>query len=166
MLKKISNILVRIKNVKKEQLGGFKTLEIIKLSDIIFCPYILTNKNSDKFTYKKYFESDVSVLPVGETIYMSSKSKKKNSGILYKLEAGFDVNFLSEDLDTIFNEYHLTDVIVKATTYNNNAIIYGSVLFPLKFYYQVLHSKKIENPTKYKVMCKAEISQKPVIVKV
>lgn len=158
--------MIRIENIKKEQLGGFKSLEIIKLLDVLNCPHILTNQNSSQFTYKKFFESDVSILPIGETINMSAKPKRTASGILYSVEGGFEVNYLDDQVDTIFEDYHLQSVIVKANTFNNNAVIYGSLLAPLKFYYEVLHSKRIENPSKFVVSCKAEISQKPVITKV
>jgi hypothetical protein len=158
--------MLKILHTKKEQLGGFKSLEIILLKDVINCPHILTNENAVLFTYKQFFEEDISILPVGETIYMNNTPKKTANGILHKLTAGFEVNYLDIDVDTVLEEYHLKKVIVKGNTFNNTSVIYGSVLSPLTFYYDVTHSKKIENPSKFAINCKANISQKPVIVKI
>jgi hypothetical protein len=156
--------MIRISNTKKEQLGGFRSLEIIKLTDVLNCPHILTNENANQFTYKQFFESDISILPVNETINMVAKPVRTASGIKYKATAGFEVKYLDAAVDSIFNEYHLQHVIVKGNTFNNNAIIYGSLHFPLKFYYEVLHSKQLENPSKFIISCSAEIPQKPVIL--
>lgn len=156
--------MIRISNIKKEQVGGFKSLEIIKLTDVLNCPHILTNANAHQFTYKQFFESDIEILPVNETINMVAKPIRTASGIKYRADAGFEVKYLDASVDTVFNEYHLQNVIVKGNTFNNNSIIYGSLLFPLKFYYEILHSKQLENPSKFLISCKAEISQKPVIL--
>lgn len=155
--------MIRISNTKKEQLGGFKSIEIILPEDIIFCPPILTNTNASKFTYKQFFEADVSILPVNETINIDAKPKRTDAGMIYTAQGGFEVHFLDDAVDTIFENYHLKDVIVKANTFNDNYTIFGSALEPLTFYYEIKHSSKIENPTKFIISCKADITQKPVI---
>lgn len=155
--------MIRISNIKKEQLGGFKSIEIIKPEDVINCPHILTNANAENFTYKQFFESDIEILPVNETITMVQKPKRTASGILYDVSGGFEVNYLDAVADTVFESYHLEKVIVKAHTFNNSFVIYGSLFFPVTFFYEVLHSKLIENPSKFTVTCSAEIPQKPVI---
>lgn len=156
--------MLKIVHNNKEQVGGFRSLEIILLKDVIFCPPILTNANAAEFLYYQFFETDVSIQPVNETIYMIAKPRESASGTLYRMDAGFEVNYLDKAVEDVFEEYHNQKVIVKGNTFNDQSIIYGSVEFPLKFYYESDHSKKFENPTKYTVSCKADISQKPVIV--
>ena len=155
--------MLKINQTQKEELGGFKSLEIILLKDVLNCPYILTNANALELTYRQFFEEDISILPVEESIYMRSRPKRKASGILYSLDAGFQVKYIEPNLEESLANYHLKQVIVKGFTNSNKVVIYGSAQNPLLFYYEPEHSTSIETTSKIRINCKAEISQKPVI---
>jgi hypothetical protein len=148
----------------KEAFGGFKSIELIKVSEILNCPDILTNNNSADFTYISDIENKVDILPVGETIIISAKPVKNRAGILFTVSGGFEINYPSKALEDLFASYLEEFVIVKANLLNNTSMIYGSLLFPLEVNYILEHSKKIENPTRIKVSINSKTPQKPVIL--
>lgn len=148
----------------KEAFGGFESIELIKTSEVLNCPDILTNQNSNNFTYISNEESKVDILPVGETIIISAKPVKNRSGILFTISGGFEVNYPSKSIEDLFATYLEEYVVAKANLLNGTSMIYGSLLFPLEVTYVLQHSKKIENPSKIRVSINSKIPQKPVIV--
>lgn len=148
---------------QREEIGGFVSLEILILEDIVRCPIILTNTNATTFLYKKGYTSAVEIKPVRETLSVGSKSSKTKSGRIYSIESNFEVLHLDTEVDSIFATIQNKKVIVKANKYNGTSIIYGSLKYPLTFFYDVVNSTKTESPSKFEIKIKGKIPQKPVI---
>lgn len=151
--------------MQREQIGGFHSIEVITLEDINFCPHILTNENASTFQYTKGYNDAVEIMPVGETLAVGSSTTKTTSGRLFNITATFEVLYLDAPIDTIFNNFQHKKVVVKANKYDGTSIIYGSVRYPLTFYYDLTNSKKAESPSKFEAKITGKISQKPVIYK-
>ncbi len=148
---------------QREDIGGFHSLEVITIDDIYYCPHTLTNENASTFTYNKGYSDAVEIMPVGETLLVSSDTSKTSSGRLVTITANFEVLFLDPEVDTIFNKFQHKKVIIKANKYNGTSILYGSQRYPLTFFYDIINSKKTESPSKYECKITGKISQKPVI---
>ncbi len=153
-----------IKQIKNEEIGGFHNLEIIAIEDILFCPIILTNLNASNLDYKKYNDSDVEIMPVGETITINANPKRTVNGIEYSVKGQFEVKYLETDVDDVFSEAVSKRIIVKANRYNGTSIIYGSQSHPLYINYKIKNSKKFETKSKFEITITGKIPQKPVFI--
>lgn len=152
------------KIINKEKLGGFHSIEIIRKSDILSCPHILNNSNISEFKYKKGYDSEIEIMPVGESIIISSPVKKKPSGLEFSFKSKFEVLHPTAKIDDVFTAYTHGKVVVKGNKYDGTSILYGSFHFPLQLIYETKHSKKIETPTEMVVSISAKIPQKPVFM--
>ncbi|PQB08012.1 hypothetical protein BST83_13260 [Polaribacter filamentus] len=158
--------MVIISQTKKEEYGGFQSLEIIRVKDILNCPVVLTNQNTSDFTYNTNQTNDAIITPVGETINLIGTPKKTAGGILYTIKGGFEVMYLDVAVDNLLQDYQEENIIIKAYTNNKSFLIYGSLEFPLTFNYSIQHAKKIETTSKYICSIIGETPQKPVLAKV
>jgi hypothetical protein len=155
--------MIIISHFKREQLGGFQSLEIIRTKDVLNCPDILTNSNTDEFTYISNTDTDAIITPVYETINVDANPRKTDAGILFNVKSEFEVNYLDINTDALLEQYQEENVLIKATTNNNKSIIYGSLQFPLQFSYSIVHSNKLENHSKFICKIFGNTPQKPVI---
>lgn len=151
---------------QRESIGGFHSLEVITLDDVVNCPHTLTNENAATFLYNKGYSDAVEIMPVGETLLVGSTTTKTKSGRIFSITSTFEVLYLDIEVDTIFNNFQHKKVIIKANKYNGTSIIYGSKKYPLTFFYDIVNSKKAESPSKYECKITGKIPQKPVIYNV
>ncbi|WP_435263412.1 hypothetical protein [Tenacibaculum sp. nBUS_03] len=146
------------------ELGAFHSFEIIPITDVLTCPGVLTNSNVSEFTYTKNESNNTIIQPVGETLIVSCKPRRTANGLLYAIASSLEIKSPSGEIDTLFNKIINQGFILKANTYTDSSILYGSKIFPLELIYQHVHSKKQENPAKIAVSIKGKIPQKPVFI--
>lgn len=158
--------MIVISQTKKEEFGGFQKVEIIRKSDVLNCPAILTNYNAIDFTHKTTSDTSVLINPVGDTINIKASPKKTDQGTLYNIKCNFEIPYLDIAVDNFLEKYQNQEVILKAITNSNKMMLYGSLENPLEFFYEIIHTKKIETISKYVCSISRNISQKPVIAKI
>jgi hypothetical protein len=146
----------------KEQLGGFYSLEIIKVTDVLSGPKFLTNENIHLLSYKTNINSDVKIMPVGESILVKSTPTIKKGSEYHTVNSSFEILFPDDKIDTLLYSTTKSDVILKANFHDGTSIFYGSVVSPLELSYRHDLSKVLESPHKTIVTIKGKTTQKPV----
>ena len=151
------------KNIQNlEELGGFHSFEIIPITDILTSPMVLTNSNASKFTYIKNALNNTIIEPVGETLMVSCKPKRTAHGFLYPITSTLEIKNPSGEIDTLLHKIINEGVVLKANTYGDSSILFGSKIFPLELNFKHVYSKKQENIHKTIVSIKGKTPQKPV----
>lgn len=146
-----------------EQIGGFRSLRIIAVDEIVNCPDVLTNDNAIYFTSTPALDT-IDATMVSESIALTSKPTRNRSGILHRINASFDMASQSSLLDDYLNDRTANGVVLVAEKHYGQQILYGSKNYPLKLLYENIHGKKQEEGTTVRVRISAKIPQKPVFV--
>lgn len=145
----------------QEKSGGWDNINIILVDDVLSCPNILTNKNSNEFTYS-ISSSTVEIMPLSDKMSLKEQKTQNASGTLYSISCELIIPDQSPELDDFFNAYQNKDVILIGTKTDRTEKIYGSVLCPLKFTYKFEDGDKSEDGGSIRVQVNGNIPQKPV----
>lgn len=152
-----------IHTIKTEQPGGWFSIQIISLEELVYCPPILTNINSNSIVIVNASEI-LDVLPVGETIKIDEPVKITKSGAIYTIKGEFEFAKQSSSLDTFLNKYQGKKVVMIGTKHDGQRKLYGSKRFPLEFIYEQTNGKKYEDGNQTIVSVEGKTPQKPVFM--
>ena len=152
-----------IKTENLEQTGGFFNAQIVSIDELTSCPSILTNNNAKDIVITPS-ATYLDILPVAENIKITEKSTKTKSGTLYTINGEFEIPVQSSELDAYFNDYLYKKVVLIGIKHYGQQKIYGSKKFPLKFSYQFINGKKLEDGSKIMIKISGKIPQKPVFI--
>lgn len=147
-----------------EQTGGWRSLQIAPLDEILNCPDILTNANANQVSLNAG-PSTIDILPVTESIKITAKPSRTKNGFNYNINISCDFYYQSTVLDNFLNEYINKKMVVLGITTYGTEKLYGSKLHPLTFDYEFIDGKNIEEAATCRVLITGKIPQKPVIVK-
>lgn len=146
-----------------EQVGGWYNVQIIPVNEIIYCPHILTNANSNELVISDT-DTGLDVMPVTENIKISETSKRTKSGTIHTVVAVFELRVQLVEIDTYFNNFINNKVLLIGTKHYSQEKLYGSKLFPLDFSYQFVNGKKLEDGSLIRIKITGKIAQKPVFI--
>ena len=108
-----------------ETIGAWKSIQIASVDEIVTCPNILTNHNSNKITIVGDYQT-FDFLPIVERISISDQKQRTSSGFVYKIKIGIDFDHASKEIDDYFSSYLNKKVIAIAQDNNGNEKIFGS----------------------------------------
>ena len=163
-MSEINNIMVTLNTSDQEQTGGWRSLQIAPIEEILVCPDILTNQNANLVSLNAG-PTTIDILPVSESINISVLRKRDKAGFQYTIKIVLDFFYQSIALDNFLNDYLNKKVVVIGVTSYGSEKMFGSKLHPLTFNYDLIDGKNIEDPATTQVTISAVISQKPVIIK-
>lgn len=147
----------------KENVGGWKSIHIATLNEIVSTPDLLTNNNASQISINQ-LPSSLEIYPVAESIKITETPKLSASGISYSLKINIDFYYTSSEIDDYLNAYLHKKVIVIGKKNSGTEKIYGSKNHPLKFSYTLLEGQSFEDGAKIKVTISATTIQKPVFI--
>jgi len=156
--------MVTLNTSDQEQTGGWRSLQIAPIEEILVCPDILTNQNANLVSLNAG-PTTIDILPVSESINISVLRKRDKAGFQYTIKIVLDFFYQSIALDNFLNDYLNKKVVVIGVTSYGSEKMFGSKLHPLTFNYDLIDGKNIEDPATTQVTISAVISQKPVIIK-
>ena len=163
-MSEINNIMVTLNTSDQEQTGGWRSLQIAPIEEILVCPDILTNQNANLVSLNAG-PTTIDILPVSESINISVLRKRDKAGFQYTIKIVLDFFYQSIALDNFLNDYLNKKVVVIGVTSYGSEKMFGSKLHPLTFNYDLIDRRNIEDPATTQVTISAVISQKPVIIK-
>lgn len=144
-----------------EDLGGWFNVSVFSVDEILNTPEILTNKNAIDVEFDLNGE-ELNFLPLGENINIRESSRRRNNGFLYTIEAEFEINVQSAEVDDYFNKYLKKKVVLIGYQWSGISRMYGSKKFPLQFNYRNINGRRTEDGHRIQVTVSGEIPQKPV----
>lgn len=146
-----------------EQVGGWYNVQIIPVNEVIYCPHILTNTNSNELIISDT-DTGLDIMPVTENIKISETPKKTKSGTIYTVIAEFELRVQLVEIDIYFNKFITNKVLLIGTKHYGQEKIYGSKLFPLDFSYHFVNGKKLEDGSLIRIKVSSKTPQKPVFI--
>jgi hypothetical protein len=147
----------------QDQTGGWKSLSIAPINDVLSCPDIITNANANTISLNSGPET-IDIIPVTESIKIQSTPRRSKNGFLYNIKITTDFYYQSKVLDDFLHEYVNKKVVAFGITTYGTEKFYGSVLHPLTFDYEFIDGKNIEQAATCRVSLTGNIPQKPVII--
>lgn len=156
--------MVKLNISDQEQTGGWRSLQIAPIEEILVCPDIVTNQNANLVSLYAG-PATIDILPVSESINISISNKRDKAGFQYTIKIVMDFFYQSIALDNFLNDYLNKKVVVLGVTSYGAEKLFGSKLHPLTFNYELIDGKNFEDPATTQVTISAVIPQKPVIIK-
>ncbi|SOS48431.1 hypothetical protein [Tenacibaculum dicentrarchi] len=146
-----------------EQVGGWYNVQIVPISELIYCPHILTNENAAE-TVIAETTTGIDIMPVTEHIKITETPKKNKSGTIHTIKAEFELRVQLTEIDNYFNRFRNNKVIFIGTKHYGQEKLYGSKLFPLDFSYQFINGQKQEDGSLTRIRITGKTPQKPVFI--
>ena len=144
-----------------ENSGGYARLEIYKISDVADCPSTITPYNVLGITFNQPTEP-IDVFPVGDSIFVKEPPRERPAGVEYSISAGFTAKYQNPALHQEFEQLFNIPVMFVAVKRDGSKKVYGSTLYPLRFSYEPLNGKKLEDDHGFKITVKGKTPQRPI----
>lgn len=146
-----------------DQTGNWHSIHLATLAEVLSMPDILTNSNASQVSILTNDET-LDILPVPESFNVVVTPKRTKNGHQYAIKIQIDFPYQSAAIDDAFEKFLNEDIIAVGIKPDGTQKIFGSKLYPLKFDYQFLEGKKLEDGSKTRITIKGNVAQKPVFV--
>lgn len=147
-----------------EQSGGWQSIQVALLDEIINMPDIVTNANAAQIEIVGA-EDTIDILPIPESILINHSKSQSKKGVEHSIKIQFDFAAQSSALDDFLYKYEAKKVIAIGVKPTSTEKLFGSKISPLLFDYDLIDGKNKEDGSITRVIISGKTLQKPVFIK-
>lgn len=145
----------------EEQIGSFKSIQFYLLSETSSWPKIITDANSNKIIFTEGTDP-IEITPIGENQSIKENPKKNPAGIYYNVDGGLTFQSHSKALAQQLDVYQDRDCVIIVDYFTGERKLFGTNTHPLRFLYNMLSGKKMEDFTGINISLKGKTTHRAV----